>query len=86
MPRTPSSAAAPPLPTLRWKQITGLLAQDAAGRTMADFMLRQLYPGSPPFDPAWTGATQQRTINVWRKRVGLPATARAAPTNAAPGN
>lgn len=68
------------------QMITGLSAQDVAGRAMADFMLRQFYPGGPPFDPTWTGQTQQRAINVWRKRVGLSATGRAAATNDAAGN
>ena len=60
-------------------QMLGTLsAQDIAGRAMADYLLRQFYGNGPPFDPTWTGQRQQRAINVWRSRVGRPATRDAA--------
>lgn len=64
------------------QMVAGLSAQDVAGRAMADYLLRQFHANGPPFDPAWNAATRQRAINVWRQRLGLPAS-RATQPNAA---
>ncbi len=60
------------------QMILGLSSQDVGSRTMSDFMLRQFYGNAVPFDPTWTGQQQQRAINVWRQRIGLPASRGAA--------
>ncbi len=61
------------------QMIAGLSAQDVAGRAMADFMLRQFYGNLvPQYDPTWTGTRQQRVINLWRQKVGLPPSRNAA--------
>lgn len=65
----------PPNRSQTEQMVTGLAAQDLAGRAMADFMLRRFFGNQvPAADPTWTGARQQRVINNWRQKLGLPAT------------
>ncbi len=64
--------------------LAGLSSRDFAGRVISDFLLRQYVRNPPPFDPAWTGQTLQRAVNVYRERAGLPID-RTRP-NAAVGN
>ncbi len=67
-----------PNPAQVEQMVAGLSSPDVAGRATADFMLRRFYGNGPSFDATWTGANRQRAINLWRKRVGLPATRAAA--------
>jgi hypothetical protein len=54
------------------QMLGGLSSQSLAGRAISDFVLRQYVRNPPPFDPAWTGQTLQRAINVYRQRAGMP--------------
>lgn len=53
------------------EMLTGLTARDYAGRALSDYMLRRYVTNPPPFDPAWTGQTLQRAVNVYRQRAGV---------------
>ena len=46
-------------------------ADDVAQRALSDYLLRKLFGGGPVFDPTWTGTTQLRGVNLWRKKIGL---------------
>jgi hypothetical protein len=47
--------------------VVGLESADLPGRAIHDYLLRRALNAGPDFDPAWSGQTHQRGVNVWRQ-------------------